>query len=118
MVHFAYTTTRCALTPGDAMPQENTLMTTTDVTTPTGEQLLANIGQLTIVYEDGGDGDGWVTVSLLELPGAISQGATIAEARENVLDAARELLLSYYEDGTDPQIRPIVGIEIVRAPTP
>jgi predicted RNase H-like HicB family nuclease len=87
-------------------------MTTNDVSTPTGDELLASIGQLTIVYEDAGDG--WVTVSLLEVPGAISQGATVAEARANVLEAAKELLRSYVEDGTEPEIRTIVGVEVVR----
>jgi predicted RNase H-like HicB family nuclease len=37
--------------------------------------------ELTIVYEDAGDG--WITASIAEVPGANSQGRTRAEAREN-----------------------------------
>jgi predicted RNase H-like HicB family nuclease len=45
---------------------------------------------LTIVYEDGGDG--WIMASIPEVPGALSQGHTRQEARENVIDALRGLL--------------------------
>lgn len=40
---------------------------------------------LTIRYED--TGDGWITAQVAELPGAVSQGKTRAEARSNVVDA-------------------------------
>jgi hypothetical protein len=36
--------------------------------------------RLTIVYEDAGDG--WVTARVAEVPGAISEGATRAQAKE------------------------------------
>jgi predicted RNase H-like HicB family nuclease len=45
---------------------------------------------LTIRYSDAGDG--WVTAQIVEIPGAISQGATRDEARTNVLDALDLLL--------------------------
>ena len=45
----------------------------------------------TVLYDD--VEDGWVMARVLEKPGAISQGRTRAEARENVRDALRELLL-------------------------
>jgi predicted RNase H-like HicB family nuclease len=48
--------------------------------------------RLTIVYEDAGDGDGWVVARIPQVRGAISQGRTREEARENVIDALRELL--------------------------
>jgi predicted RNase H-like HicB family nuclease len=48
--------------------------------------------RLTIVYDDAGDGDGWVVARIPQVRGAISRGATRAEARENVIDALRELL--------------------------
>lgn len=89
-------------------------MTTADITTPTGDALLAALGQLTIVYEDAGDGDGWIFARILEFPAAFSQGSTMAEAREMVLDAARELLLSYQDDGIAPELHTLIGIEIVR----
>lgn len=46
--------------------------------------------QLTIRYEAGEDG--WVIASIPEVPGALSQGMTRAEARANVIDALRLLL--------------------------
>jgi predicted RNase H-like HicB family nuclease len=45
---------------------------------------------LTIHYEDGGDG--WVLATIPEVPGAISQGRTRAEARANVIDALQTVL--------------------------
>lgn len=57
---------------------------------------------LTIVYEDAGDGDGWIVARIPQVRGAISQGATRAEARENVIDALRELLAVRF--GTPPDI--------------
>jgi predicted RNase H-like HicB family nuclease len=46
--------------------------------------------RLTIVYEDAGDG--WVLARIPQVRGAMSQGETCQEARENVIDALRELL--------------------------
>jgi predicted RNase H-like HicB family nuclease len=46
--------------------------------------------ELTIRYEDAGDG--WVTAQVLEVPGAISEGRGRAEARANVIDALRTVL--------------------------
>jgi predicted RNase H-like HicB family nuclease len=45
---------------------------------------------LTIVYEPGEDG--WIVVSIPEIPGVFSQGRTRDEARENVIDALRLML--------------------------
>jgi predicted RNase H-like HicB family nuclease len=38
------------------------------------------------------DEDGWIVARVLEVPGALSQGRTREEARENVLDALRTML--------------------------
>jgi predicted RNase H-like HicB family nuclease len=46
--------------------------------------------QLTIVYEDGGDG--WIVASIPAVRGVHSQGRTRAEARENVIDALQTML--------------------------
>jgi predicted RNase H-like HicB family nuclease len=46
--------------------------------------------QLTIQFEDAGDG--WIVAQIAEVPGAMSQGRTRAEARENVIDALRGIL--------------------------
>ena len=43
--------------------------------------------EFTVRYEDAEDG--WVMASVLEIPGVRTQGATQAEARENVLDALK-----------------------------
>ena len=45
---------------------------------------------LTIIFEPGEDGY-WVA-SIAEIPGAFSQGLTQEEARENVMEAAAELM--------------------------
>jgi len=51
---------------------------------------------LTIVYEPGEDG--WITVSIPEVPGVFSQGRTRTEAREMVLSALNDWLRFYVED--------------------
>jgi predicted RNase H-like HicB family nuclease len=38
------------------------------------------------------DKDGWIVARILEVPGAMSQGRTREEAKENVLDALRTVL--------------------------
>jgi predicted RNase H-like HicB family nuclease len=38
------------------------------------------------------DEGGWIVARVLEVPGALSQGRTREEARENVLDALRTVL--------------------------
>jgi predicted RNase H-like HicB family nuclease len=52
--------------------------------------------RLTIVYEEP-DEDGWIVARVAEVSGAISQGRTREEARENVIDALR-LMLSPDDD--------------------
>jgi predicted RNase H-like HicB family nuclease len=47
-------------------------------------------GSLTIIYEQ--SDDGWWIATIPEIPGAFSQGRTRDEARENALDAMRELM--------------------------
>lgn len=56
--------------------------------------------RLTIVYEDAGDG--WVLARIPQVRGAISQGATRQEARENVIDALHELLAVRF--GSPPEL--------------
>ena len=47
--------------------------------------------RLTIAYDEP-DEDGWIVARVVEVPGAISQGRTPEEARENVIDALRVVL--------------------------
>ncbi len=46
--------------------------------------------RFTITFADGDDG--WIVAQVKEVPGAVSQGRTRSEARENVLDALRLML--------------------------
>jgi predicted RNase H-like HicB family nuclease len=43
--------------------------------------------------------DGWVMAQVPELPGAVTQGRNMAEAREMIQEAVELLLQSYYENG-------------------
>ena len=43
---------------------------------------------MTITVEEP-DEEGWIVARVLEVPGALSQGRTRGEARENVIDALR-----------------------------
>ncbi|MEK7285563.1 MAG: type II toxin-antitoxin system HicB family antitoxin [Chloroflexota bacterium] len=47
--------------------------------------------RLTITYDEE-DEEGWIVARVLQVPGAISQGRTREEARENVIDALRLML--------------------------
>jgi predicted RNase H-like HicB family nuclease len=51
---------------------------------------------MTIAYDEP-DEAGWIVARVIEVPGAVSQGRTREEARENVIDALR-LMLSPDED--------------------
>jgi predicted RNase H-like HicB family nuclease len=52
--------------------------------------------RMTIAYEEP-DEQGWIVARIVEVPGALSQGRTREEARENVIDALR-LMLSPDDD--------------------
>ncbi len=52
--------------------------------------LMSGTVDLTILYEDGDDG--WIVASIPAVPGALSQGRSREEARENVLDALALML--------------------------
>ena len=56
--------------------------------------------RFTIRYSDGGEG--WVMAQVEEVPGAISQGRTRPEARENVIDALRLMLTPEANQTADP----------------
>lgn len=53
--------------------------------------------RMTIAYEEP-DEQGWIVARIVEVPGALSQGRSREEARENVIDALR-LMLSPDDDG-------------------
>lgn len=56
--------------------------------------------RLTISYEEP-DEEGWIVASVVEVPGALSQGRTHDEARANVIDALRLMLTP---DEGDPHL--------------
>jgi predicted RNase H-like HicB family nuclease len=62
--------------------------------------------QLTIVYEDGGDG--WIVASIPEVRGAHSQGRTRAEARANVIDALQTMLTPDQALELGPESEPLI----------
>lgn len=53
---------------------------------------------MTISYDEP-DEEGWIVGRVVEIPGALSQGRTREEARENVIDALRLMLAP---DDDDP----------------
>jgi len=55
--------------------------------------------RLTIAYEEPDNG-GWIVARVLEVPGAMSQGRTRHEARENAIDALRLLLTPDEDDAS------------------
>ena len=56
--------------------------------------------RFTIRYSDGGEG--WVMAQVEEVPGALSQGRTREEARQNVIDALRLMLKPEPDHTVDP----------------
>jgi len=53
--------------------------------------------RLTIAFEDP-DEEGWIVARVVEVPGALSQGRTREEARENLLDALQVVLAPDEDD--------------------
>ena len=54
--------------------------------------------RMTITYDEP-DEDGWIVARVVEVPGAVSQGRTRSEARDNVVDALRLMLSPDDEEG-------------------
>jgi predicted RNase H-like HicB family nuclease len=71
---------------------------------------MGEVLNLTIVYEP--DEDGWITVSIPEIPGVLSQGRTHKEARENVIDALALMLSPEPVDAGDLRERETLHLTI------
>jgi predicted RNase H-like HicB family nuclease len=56
--------------------------------------------RLTIAFDEP-DEQGWIVARVVEVPGALSQGRTRDEARENAIDALRLMLTP---DDDDPSV--------------
>src|SRR3990170_671458 len=50
------------------------------------------------------DENGWTMAQLAEWPAVVTCGRTVEEARVMLLDAAREMIASYREQGREPPI--------------
>jgi predicted RNase H-like HicB family nuclease len=50
------------------------------------------------------DENGWTMAQLAEWPAVVTCGRTVEEAREMLLDAAREMIASYRDEGRKPPI--------------
>jgi predicted RNase H-like HicB family nuclease len=50
------------------------------------------------------DENGWTMAQLAEWPAVVTCGRTVNEAREMLLDAAREMIASYHDEGREPPI--------------
>lgn len=50
------------------------------------------------------DENGWTMAQLAEWPAVVSCGRTVEEARAMLIDAARELIASYRDEGREPPI--------------
>ncbi len=50
------------------------------------------------------DEDGWTMAQLAEWPAVVTCGRTVEEAREMLIDAAREMVASYRDEGREPPI--------------
>ncbi|MEA2235066.1 MAG: hypothetical protein QOD83_4882 [Solirubrobacteraceae bacterium] len=61
--------------------------------------------RFTIRYSDAGED--WIMAQVEEVPGAISQGRTRPEARENVIDALRLMLRPEPDQTADPDREPL-----------
>lgn len=64
--------------------------------------------KFTAIFERGDDG--WIVATCPEVPGAITQGRTVEEAREMLKDAIREMLVVMREDAD----KELEGREVVR----
>ena len=72
--------------------------------------MATNALNLTIVYEP--DEDGWIMVSIPEVPGVLSQGRTRKEARENIIDALALMLSPEPSDADDQREREALHLTI------
>ena len=89
---------RGAEQPGNALRRAGLANVDLDPRPHPGERAIARYRvtmserlRMTIAYDEP-DEDGWIVARVVEVPGAISQGKTRREARDNVVDALRLML--------------------------
>ncbi len=68
---------------------------------------------MTIQFDEP-DEEGWIVARVVEVPGALSQGRTREEARENVLDALRVVLAPDADDSRAPGRSEALDLTVIR----
>jgi predicted RNase H-like HicB family nuclease len=63
---------------------------------------VSNSVTLTAVFTP--DENGWTMAQLAEWPAVVTCAPTAKEAREMLVDAAREMIASYHDEGREPPI--------------
>jgi predicted RNase H-like HicB family nuclease len=61
-------------------------------------------GALTLTAVFTPDENGWVMAQLAEWPAVVTCGRSVDEARAMLVDAAREMIASYRDEGREPPI--------------
>ncbi len=69
--------------------------------------------RMTIQFDEP-DEEGWIVARVVEVPGALSQGRTREEARENVLDALRVVLAPDGDDSRAAGRREALDLTVIR----
>lgn len=62
------------------------------------------MGELTLTAVFTSDENGWTMAQLAEWPAVVTCGRTVEEAREMLLDAAREMIARYRDEGREAPI--------------
>jgi predicted RNase H-like HicB family nuclease len=70
----------------------------------------SRIETFTVAIHDAEEGGYWAEV--LELPGCASQGETLDELKENIIDAIEACLDVYLADNQMPEVRPITTMSV------
>ena len=73
-----------------------------------------NLRNYTAVYKKTKN---WYVAWIEELPGAITQGKTLKETRENLIDAA-QMMLAYYREKSEKQEKRNVRREEIQVAVP
>jgi predicted RNase H-like HicB family nuclease len=61
-------------------------------------------GSITLTAAFTPDENGWTMAQLAVWPAVVTSGRTVEEARELLLDAAREMVAFYRDEGREPPI--------------
>lgn len=85
--------------PGVSLPRSDARFSATPCILRGG---MSDSVTLTAVFTP--DENGWTMAQLAEWPAVVTCGRTVDEARDMLLDAAREMIASYHDQGRQPPI--------------